>query len=376
MRDKNRILSRALSAESGVSRRTVLANVLAGGALLATPGILRAAPGDLPQTVRLSTGAGSPFGKPYSGGSSGPLAALGFVEEEFKADGVKVEWFHLTGGGPASNEALASGTVDFGYAGEFPAILGRAGGLKTRLIGGGFRGNNGYLAVPKASAVASLDDLKGKRIAIQKGQPWEFGFDSYLRSKGYTQADFEVVNLSFPDTVAALKAGSLDAAYLTSAVYQLLAGDVVKVIWSTKTDSPLLWRYVADWLVSEEFATKYPEAVKRVARAFVKHAHVVTLPENREKLYETWALTGYPIDNYRREFDDPDLRFRLSPVPDPFLVEHYKQVADYLLANKVIRRPVDIESWFDRSYVDAAVAELKLGSYFPDFGPDGAPKPA
>jgi sulfonate transport system substrate-binding protein len=361
---------------SSLSRRTALKLGGAAAAFSIIPANrLFAAQEEKPAALRFSTGAGSPFGKPYSGGSSGPLAALGFVEEEFKDDGIKIEWFHLTGGGPASNEALASNTVDFGYAGEFPAIFGRAGGLKTKLIGGGFRGNNGYLTIPANSTVTKLADLKGKRISIQKGQPWEYGFDSYLRSEGYTQSDFEVVNLSFPDTLAALKAGNLDAAYVTSTVFQLLASNTVKVLWSTK-EAPQQWKFVADWFVREDFAEKYPTTVKRVAKALVKFAHFATQPENREKLYETWALTGFPIDNYRNEWDDKDLRFRLSPIPDAFIIEHYKLVADYLLQNKLIRRPVTIDDWVDRSFVDQAIAELNLQGYFPEFDALGVAKPA
>jgi sulfonate transport system substrate-binding protein len=298
--------------------------------------------------------------------------ARGFVEEEFKGDPIKIEWFHLTGGGPASNEALASKTVDIGYAGEFPAIFGRAAGLKTRFIGGGFRGNNGYLAVPANSAAKSLEDLKGKKISIQKGQPWEFGFDSYLRSRKLTQADFTVLNLSFPDTVTALKSGDIDAAYLTAAVFQLLDQKSIKVIWSTKDGAPPLWLYVADWFVEEDFAQKYPTTVKRFAKAFVKFAHWASQDQNRETLYETWALTGYPIGNYRGEFENSDLKFRLNPIPDAFLIEHYKQVADYMFENKLIRRKVSIDDWVDRSFVDAAIRELSLEGYFGEFDKTGA----
>lgn len=359
-------------AETGISRRALLGKISAAAALPLLPGFALAQEADKPRVIRFSTGAGSPFGVPYSGGSSGPLAALGFVEEEFKDDGIAIEWFHLTGGGPASNEALASGAVDFGYSGDFPAIFARSGGLQTRLIGGGFRGNNGYLVVRGDSSVTSLSDLLGKKIAIQKGQPWEYGFDAYLRSEGHTQADFQVLNLTFPDTLSAFDAGEIDAAYLISGVFQPIRDGKVKVIWSTR-DAPDQWKFVADWFVSEDFAQKHPDIVQRVVKAIVRHTHHVTLPENRQQLFETWALTGYPINNYEQEWAEQDLRFRLSPIPDAFLVAHYQQVADYLLENRLIRRPVNVPTWVDRSYVDAAIADLGLEGYFREYDAHGNP---
>ncbi len=205
---------------------------------------------DPPATIRISTGAGSPFGRPYSGANSGLTSARHAVEDEFAKDGVVIEWQHLKGGGPASNEALASGAIDIGYAGEFPAIYGRAGGLKTRFIGGGFRGNNAYLFVPVKSSVTDIVALKGKKIGMQKGQPWEYGLDNLLRSKGLTEADFQILDLSVPDGKTALAQGDIDAFYGTASGLDFVASGIAKIAWSTR-DAPRDWLYVADFFVAD-----------------------------------------------------------------------------------------------------------------------------
>lgn len=328
---------------------------------------------DLPQVLRISTGAGSPLTPKLSGANSGLTAARQAVEQEFAADGVKIEWLHPVGGGVASNEALASKAVDIGYAGDFPAIFGRAAGLKTRFIGGGFRGNNAYLVVAGSSSLQSLADLKGKRIAIMKGQPWEYGFDRLLRSKGYTQADFKVLNLSLGDARTALEQGQVEALYAPG-VYGANLGDNGKgrIIWSTR-DAPADWLFAADFFVAEDFAEKYPTTVKRFIKAVVRVNAWASDPKNSDQLFQTWVPQGYSIEQQRKEYDGSDLRFRFSPIPDEFLINHYRQVADYLYQNKLIRRPVAIEGWLDRSFIDAALKELDLESYWPEYDRDGNP---
>ncbi|MEN0106811.1 MAG: nitrate ABC transporter substrate-binding protein, partial [Pseudomonas sp.] len=56
------------------------------------------------------------------------------LEKEFAADGIEVQWNFFKGAGPAVNEALANGQVDFAYLGDLPAIVGKANGQDTRQL--------------------------------------------------------------------------------------------------------------------------------------------------------------------------------------------------------------------------------------------------
>ena len=60
-------------------------------------------------------------------GSSVSIAhAKGWIEEEFKKDNIKIEWFFFKGAGPAVNEALTNKQLDFAFQGDLPApITGR-----------------------------------------------------------------------------------------------------------------------------------------------------------------------------------------------------------------------------------------------------------
>ncbi|MFW1786618.1 ABC transporter substrate-binding protein, partial [Acinetobacter nosocomialis] len=77
-------------------------------------------------------------------------------------------------------------------------------------------GNNVYLVVPPDSPVKSIEDLKGKKIALHRGRPWEINFGQLIQSKGLTLKDFQIVNLNPQAGAAALSAKSVDAFFTLS----------------------------------------------------------------------------------------------------------------------------------------------------------------
>jgi len=62
-----------------------------------------------------------------------------YLKEQLGQDAPRIEWIGIASAGPGINEAWASGAVDFAYYGDFPAIIGHAGGLQFKLIMPGTR---------------------------------------------------------------------------------------------------------------------------------------------------------------------------------------------------------------------------------------------
>jgi len=95
----------------------------------------RSARAAAPAVIRIGVPGVGIGNRPIIGGSSVATVALrGLLEEEFKAEGIKVQWNFVRGAGPAVNELFANGLADFGWGlGDLPSIIGHAGGLKTRI---------------------------------------------------------------------------------------------------------------------------------------------------------------------------------------------------------------------------------------------------
>jgi len=66
-------------------------------------------------------------------------------EKEFAKDGIKIEQSFIKTAGPGTNEGLAAGLFDFADYGDFAIVLGKAGGLKNRLILSPSKGGNVYI---------------------------------------------------------------------------------------------------------------------------------------------------------------------------------------------------------------------------------------
>src|SRR6202163_4503396 len=97
------------------------------------------------------------------------LKSKGTLEDKLKAKGYKVEWKEFPSGPPLL-EALNVGAIDFGHAGEAPPIFGQAAGAPFLYVAHELPAPEGEaILVPKDSAIKTVADLRGKKVALNKG---------------------------------------------------------------------------------------------------------------------------------------------------------------------------------------------------------------
>ena len=81
----------------------------------------------------------------------------------------KVEWSEFPSGPPLL-EALNAGAIDFGHAGEAPPIFAQAASTQFLYVAHEPPAPKGEaVLVPKNSPLRSVADLKGKKVALNKG---------------------------------------------------------------------------------------------------------------------------------------------------------------------------------------------------------------
>jgi hypothetical protein len=119
------------------------------------------------------------------------------------------------------------------------------------------------------------------------------------------------------------------------------------------------------FVVAEDFARRYPVTTQAVVRAYVKAAQWGREPANRNAALDIWGLAGTPHNTLVESFQGVDLRRQLDPRLDAFYLATLKSEVAFAQANKLIRAPVDINAWLDRSYIAAAVRDLRLTAYWP-----------
>jgi sulfonate transport system substrate-binding protein len=114
--------------------------------------------------------------------------------------------------GPPILEAMSSGSVDVAGVGDAPPIFAAAGGAKIAIVGA--RRNNpkaAALLLPKGSSITSIQQLKGKRIAVAQGSSADYHLLTVLSKAGLTTHDVQLVYLQPAQALAALSSGSVDA---------------------------------------------------------------------------------------------------------------------------------------------------------------------
>ncbi|CAM3996597.1 sulfonate ABC transporter substrate-binding protein [Roseateles saccharophilus] len=135
----------------------------------------------------------------------------GSLEKRLAPLGVAVKWVEFPAG-PQLLEGLNVGAVDVGFVGEAPPIFAQAAGASFVYIGFDPAAPEAEaIVVPKDSAIRSLADLKGRKIALNKGSNVHYLLVKALEKHGLKYSDIQPVFLPPADARAAFERGAVDA---------------------------------------------------------------------------------------------------------------------------------------------------------------------
>lgn len=326
----------------------------------------------VPAVIRIGVAAEGVGGRPYSYRMSLDVArAQGLVEKEFAPSGTRIEWHYFRAAGPAVSEALASRQVDFVFHGDLPSLIVRSTGMKTRYLMPLYARSNIYVAVPAGSQIRTLTDLKGKVVSNFRGTATQLVAARVLSSAGLSERDLRLVSLDTAGVNAALATGQIDAAFCMLTTFGLKDKNLIRYIFSSNFQPR--FSAVGGLLVTDDFARNYPQSVDRFVKAIVQGAWFAGQPQNRAAVYDIWAKSGVPKDYFEREYKNQDLKVTTSPLVDDFVVAKYKSAAADALRFGLVRKPVDLEGWFDREPLNRALTALHLEHFWTPYDASGKP---
>jgi sulfonate transport system substrate-binding protein len=299
----NNALRSAADGPTWHRRRVLLALGVGLGALGATVALSRARRRRTPNDVIAVRIAFVGMGQTKPLGTAGLVASDGWLERELGKRSARVEWIAMPNAnvGPMTNEAFANGSIDLAGYGELPSIIANSAGIHTKLIVPSGRGGDTYLLVPPDSSARSITDLKGKRVAIHRGRPWELPLSRLIDSAGLSYKDFVILNLNPEAGAAALAAHKVDAVCLPSTAYTLEDKGVGKIIWSTEGASTD-WKMLGGLWASAAFTQRHPDLTQLVATAYVRANHWASEEQNREAMIKLATQNGTPESVVRREY--------------------------------------------------------------------------
>jgi sulfonate transport system substrate-binding protein len=192
----------ALEIPGALGRRRALTGAVTRGLLASLALALRPARAAQASVVHLGV---------QKGGSLIILRDRHGLEPALKPAGVEVAWTEFPGG-PQLLEALNVGAIDFGTTGEAPPIFAQAAGAPLLYVGAQPSApRSEAIIVPEGSPLRIVAQLKGKRVALNKGSNVHFLLVRALASAGLKPADVQPIYLAPADARAAFEQGAVDA---------------------------------------------------------------------------------------------------------------------------------------------------------------------
>ncbi|BAN27491.1 sulfonate ABC transporter substrate-binding protein [Caballeronia insecticola] len=189
------------------------------------------------------------------------LKARGTLDKRLAAQGVTVQWLEFPAG-PQLLEGLNAGAVDIGTVGETPPIFAQAAGVDFVYVANEPAAPKAEaIVVPQNSPIRSVAELRGKKVALNKGSNVHYLLVEALKKAGLTYADIQPVYLAPADARAAFVQGSIDAwviwdPYLAAAEKQANARQL--------TDGTNLVSNIQYYLATRKTATAQPQLVHTV----------------------------------------------------------------------------------------------------------------
>jgi taurine transport system substrate-binding protein len=277
----------------------------------------------------------------------------------FEQAGLDAELVKFTAG-PPQFAAYRSESIDAGLFGTAGFVVGLSQGLDLKcfyiqIISAYADG----LVVRPDSGIASLKDLRGKKIAFLRGTSAHIGLVTALQKAGLTPADVQMVTMDITNMVPAFTNKDVDAAYAWEPWISKMEAVGGRVLVRTRD----LGLNTSDhWVVRERWAKANPEGMRRLVRV-VDLAHQaftrdksVAIRATAENLGVSEAVARHIVEINPtlslEQMVEPGFELSLRPGPaNPGAPGMIQKVGDFLFSEGITRSKIDGRTAVDPTYV-------------------------
>jgi ABC-type nitrate/sulfonate/bicarbonate transport system substrate-binding protein len=198
------------------------------------------------------------------------------------------------------------------------------------------------------SGIESAAELKGKKIGVKRGSTADYFLTTYLEKKGVKPGDVNIINLSPPECVPALSAGSIDGFFL----WQPYPNLAMKVMGSKAHVLTTARGYYLEQIyltANRKFAEAHPDTIRKVIHALARAvAFVKSQPEKSAEIVARKIKTQPAVVMAIIKTKPYSLEY--GPANRDQLVK----LADFLRDNGKLKTTIDVDKAFDPSYLRAA----------------------
>ncbi|MBW4687885.1 MAG: sulfonate ABC transporter substrate-binding protein [Komarekiella atlantica HA4396-MV6] len=264
------------------------------------------------------------------------LKSKGLLEKRLQPEGVSVEWIEFPAG-PQLLEAMNVGSIDLGHTGESPPIFAQAAGAAITYIAGiAPSPASSAILVPKNSAIKTVNDLKGKKIAFQKGSSAHYMLVQILEKNGLKYSDIQPIYLPPADARAAFVKGSIDAWSIWDPFYAAAEKSADSRVL---IDGTGINRQGGYYLASKNFANQQSEIIKVILEEIQNIEQ--WSDQNRNEVAATLSpILGIDLETMQKSTNRK--KFGITPVTQD-LITLQQQVADKFYELKLIPKQINVK---------------------------------
>ena len=249
------------------------------------------------------------------------LKEKGLLERKLGPLGFTVSWTEFPGG-PQLLEALNVGAIDFGTTGEAPPIFAQAAGAPLLYVGYEPPApTSEAILVPKDSPIKTVADLKGKKVALNKGSNVHYFLIKALEQAGVAYKDVNINFLPPADARAAFESGAVDAWAIWDPFY---AAAQAATEARTLADGTGLVANHQFFLSEKKFTADHPQVVDAIL-ASLEEIDAWAKDRHDEVAAELSPKVGIPAPILKAAVER--LSYGLKPIDEAVIAEQQK-IAD------------------------------------------------
>ncbi|ORT99128.1 ABC transporter, substrate binding protein (aliphatic sulfonate) [Anaerovibrio sp. JC8] len=277
----------------------------------------------------------------------------GWIEEDLKDKGVKVNWNNFESG-PPMNESLASGSSDLGVIGDVPIVSGIAAGQKNELVAITCQAPLSYAVLAgKNNQLSSPAEFKGKTIATVVGSTGHNLTQKFLTSGGLSINDVKLVNISAGDAEAVLVNGEADAVAIWEPNVTRLEENGTGRIISDGSKVGLLG--VNGLVARAEFAKANPEVVSIIIKNYARGVKELANLDN-DTLNKIAAYLSLKPEQVKKVIK----KFNYTVLIDDKDIAGLNDTIKFLVNIGRLKEEYDIAKYVNRDYIKAANVDQYL----------------
>ena len=248
----------------------------------------------------------------------------------------QIKWVEFPAG-PQMLEALNVGSLDIASTGDIPPIFAQVAGADLVYVGAEpAKPQAEVILVRKDSPLQKIEDLKGRKVALQKGSSANNLVLRALLKAGLTFKDIQPIYLSPADARAAFENGSVDAWAIWDPYYSIA---LVEGHSRLLADGTGLGLSGPVYTARRGFAQEHPAFVQQVLDELTA-ADDLTRSQREQSIEILTRSMGLPAEVIGLYIDHRPVSPSLPITPE--IIKAQQVTADLFYDNRLLPKKIDV----------------------------------